>query len=47
MTRTKLAMSATLSRETPMSPPGASVSWPVRVWQPLHELAKIVRPLAM
>jgi hypothetical protein len=47
MTRTKLAMSATLSHAMPTSPPGASVSWPVRVWQPVHELAKIARPLAM
>jgi hypothetical protein len=44
MTRMKLAIAGALSLPIARSPPGASVSWPVRVWQPAQALAKTVLP---
>jgi hypothetical protein len=44
MIRAKLAISASVKFEYPMSPPDADVSWPVSVWQPAQEAAKTRRP---
>jgi hypothetical protein len=44
MTRTKLAMSLTLSLAIARSPPGARLSRPVSVWQPEQAAANTVLP---